>query len=74
MKLRSFRRLAVASSFLIATGCTGADEPKLAEAPAFTTPPEAPDAEIKGKPKSYGSSKYQEAMEAQGARAAGNAK
>ena len=34
MKLRSFRRLAVASSFLIATGCTGADEPKLAEAPA----------------------------------------
>jgi hypothetical protein len=47
-------------------GCSGPDEPKLAEAPPFTTPPDPNPPKIPDRKTAepYGaSSKYQEAME-----------
>lgn len=45
-------------------GCSGADNPKVAEAPAFKAPPDTAAPKIPGRKDSYGaSSKYQKAME-----------
>lgn len=45
-------------------GCTGADNPKVAEAPEFKTPPDTAPPKIPGRKDNYGaSSKYQKSME-----------
>jgi hypothetical protein len=48
----------------LAVGCTGADNPKIADAPPPPAPTEADKAAPTGKPKGYGEgSAYQKAME-----------
>jgi hypothetical protein len=45
-------------------GCSGPDEPKLAEVPKFTTPPDTAPPSIPGRKTTYGASKkYQDSME-----------
>jgi hypothetical protein len=45
-------------------GCSGADNPKIAEAPAYTPPANPEPPKIPGKKEQYGSNKrYQDAME-----------
>ena len=45
------------------TGCTGADDPKLADAPEFKGTPETAAQKIPGRKEAYGASKkYQDAM------------
>jgi len=58
--------LSVASAPLVGliAGCSGADNPKIVEAPAFTTPPSTEPPKIPGRKQAYGASKkYQDAME-----------
>jgi hypothetical protein len=70
MQTRSWRPIALAASLAtfiaLADGCSQADNPKLAEAPAFTTPPDTTPPKIPTRKQgpAYGSSsKYQEAMQ-----------
>jgi hypothetical protein len=47
-------------------GCSGPDDPKLAEAPKFTTPPDTGPPKIPGRKTAYGTSKrYQDSMQRQ---------
>lgn len=56
--------LALLPSAGLIVGCSGADNPKIAEAPEFKTPPDTAPPKIPGRKDEYGaSSKYQKAME-----------
>jgi hypothetical protein len=49
---------------LLASGCTGGDNPKMVEAPPPPPPTDKEKAEPKGKPPGYGTSdRYQKSME-----------
>jgi hypothetical protein len=68
--MRAKRRTIVAAVFGtlagLLTGCSGADNPTIAEAPKFKAPPpeELVPPKIRGRSEPYGSSKkYQDAME-----------
>lgn len=61
-RLRLFQNAFVIAAGLLATGCSGADNPKMVEAPPPTIT-EADKAEPKGKPPGYGTGKtYQDMM------------
>ena len=62
MLRRTLSRALVVSLVFVAVGCTGADNPKIVDAPPPTIT-EADKAEPKGKPPGYGTGKvYQELM------------
>jgi len=66
--MNAFRRILfgtlTAPFFSLAVGCTGADNPKIPDAPPPPAPSEAEKAAPKGKPTGYGETPaYQKAME-----------
>ena len=63
---RTLLMAALALPAAATAGCSGADNPKLADAPVFTPPANPEPPKIPGKKVTYGSNpKYQEAMERQ---------
>jgi len=64
LSLRTLLKAMTVPLALLVVGCTGADNPKIVDAPPPPPPTAAEKAEPKGKPAGYGAgSAYQKAME-----------